>query len=163
MPWSPITTAEVLQEFTPAEQAALEAIQASTSVLAAILDRTIAATRGNVRAGNYLLDDDATAVPDQLRSEVIAITRWRWLISLPAADGLQTEARKSAYEEALRKLDKVAAQEFNIEPPTTEAAAGGNWNSERKVIGRTHPTPKPSNQYPAEDPGYANVDGPADA
>ena len=164
MPWNNLTTAEVLEEFTPSEQATLQGIQGATGNLANILLRAIQSARGAISAGGYELGE-GTTIPDQLRGEVIAIARWRWLISFPQLKSMQTAERKAANDEAVKKLDAAANQEFNVESPsTTTASSSGNWNSERKIIGRAFPIPPPGSQFQtsADNSGYANPDGPQD-
>lgn len=162
MAWNNLTTAEVLQEFTPAEQVTLQGIQGATGNLADILLRAIQSARGAISAGGYELGSGVT-IPDQLRGEVIAIARWRWLISFPQLKVMQTAERKAANDEAVKKLAAAANQEFNIESPTT-ASGSGNWNSERKIIGRAFPIPTPGSQFQTSstNSGYANPDGPED-
>ena len=161
MSWHQVTTDMVLQEFTPAEQATLKNIQAAQDNLQPILDRTVAAVRGAIRAGGYDLGADGQT-PDQLDGEVIAITRWRYLVAIPQAKSMQTDARKAAHDSAVARIDKVANQEVNIETPTAGVnPASGNWNSENKLLMRTHPTPTAVSQGQQTDqnnPQYANPD-----
>jgi hypothetical protein len=160
--WSAIATTDVLQEFTPAEAAALNAIQNATSNLAGVLTRTVAEARGSIRAGGYALDADGT-IPDQLRSHVIALARWRWLISFPQLKPLQTEFRKAAAEEATKKLDQTANQKLNVEPPAGASSSPASmWNSENKIVPRAHPVPKPATQFQSPGNDYANPNAPAD-
>lgn len=157
MAWHEVTTEDVMSEFTPAERNMLKGIQADTDFLENILDRVIARVRGCVRAGGGEVDATESYTPDQFDGEVIAITRWRWLIAIGAAQSMQTEQRQKAWEEAEKRLDKVADGDLSVEPPTDEeeTPVGGTWNSERKLIMRTHPIPTPTDQT-GEDTGYAN-------
>lgn len=159
MAWSGLTDQEVLDEFTPQEKATLNAIQGSTATLARIVGRAIGETRGAVQGGGYPLGESGT-VPDALRSDVIALARWRWLISFPSLKALQTKERKDAYDDAREKLEKVSQQKFSIESPTDSGASqSGSWNSENKLLMRTHPVPPPAVQDPTTmDRPYANPD-----
>jgi hypothetical protein len=53
-------------------------------------------------------------------------------------------------------------QQFNVEPPIPPASnlQAGCWNSENKLIMRTHPVVKPG---PQGTNAYANPDAPDDA
>ena len=158
MSWNTIAASDVLTEFTPQEQASLNAIQGSSGNLGSILTNVIALARGNIRAGGYTLAPGST-IPDQLRLDVIAIARWRWLASLPALKSIQTDYRKEQYTEAMKRLDMVANQKINIEPGLGANAPSSNWNSENKLIGRLHPTPPPATQATTDgttDSPYAN-------
>lgn len=157
MAWHEVTTEDVMSEFTPAERNALKGIQEATDNLQPILNRVIARVRGCVLAGGEEVDEDNTAfTPDQLDGEVIAITRWRWLIAIGSAKSMQTEERKLASEKAEERLDKIAEGDLSVEPPDEGTTTpGGNWNSERKLIMRTHPVPTPLQQT-GNDTGYAN-------
>ncbi len=153
---------EVLQEFNPKEQELIAGIQNAADNLTPILGRAVDRALGAVRAGGYALGPDGT-VPDQLKDSIIAIARWRWLISLPqVTDSLQNPNRKAAYDEAIKRLEDIANQKENIEPPDDPSgvAPGGNWNSENKLIGRTHPVVPPSTQFQQTDGTrpYANPD-----
>jgi hypothetical protein len=162
MAWHQITDQDVLEEFTPAEQAALKGIQGADS-LPRVLARVIAQVRGAIRAGGYELGDDNT-IPDQLDGDAVAIARWRWLISFPQLKALQTVERKQAHDDAQKRIDKVAQQEMKVESPNPGTTANsGSWNSENKITMRTHPTPRPSTQQGQQTDAYANPEGPADA
>lgn len=120
MPWDTLSDADVLAQFTPVEQATLMQIQANEQ-LPAVLANVIRSTRGSVAAGGNPLGPPNT-VPDQLRSDVIAIARWQWLTSFPALKSMQTEGRKAAAASAQERLDKVAAGTIKVEiPPNADA------------------------------------------
>jgi len=76
---------------------------------------------------------------------------------------LQTEERKLAYEDALKKLQLIADQKFAPEPiPGDTTNRGGNWNSESKLIMRAHPIPRPATQFTPQINTYANPTAPPD-
>ena len=160
--WTAPSADDVLNEFTPVESAALQKMQGKTTNLAAILARVVAEVRDSIRSGGYALDtESADTLPLGLHNDAILIARWRWLISIPSAKAFQTEARETAANKALEKLGKIASQKFAVESPTAAATAtsAGRWNSENKVLMRTHPVPRPGRQFPPRDDGYAS-DGP---
>ncbi len=164
MSWSVAPSVEdVRSEFTASEGSALTRLQGGTDALPLILDRAIAEVRDAIRAGGYDLDEAGT-LPLGLHSDCIAIARWRWLITLPdAAKPLQTEGRKSAFESAQKKLAKISNQEWAVEPPDlNDQRRYGNWNSENKIVPRTHPVPRPAQQFSPQDGRYANPDAPLD-
>src|SRR6266853_1597626 len=120
MSWSAIAAAEVLQEFNPKEQAKLAEIQAAVDNLTPILGRIVNMVRGTIVAGGGRVDQPGT-IPDQLREDVIAVARWRWLISLPAQEGdtLQSKQRQAVHDDAMKRFDKIAAGSVKVELPTT--------------------------------------------
>jgi hypothetical protein len=118
MPWSTISESDVLSEFNSKEQAQLVSIQGAVDNLPAILGRVVNATRSSILAGGGQLDAAGT-IPDQLRSDVISIARWKWLISLPQVnETLQSKNRKDAHDAAQKRLDDVAAAKLKVEPPS---------------------------------------------
>lgn len=165
MSWEILATEDVLNEFTLAEAAALRQLQGSGSgsglpflnfdgITAKVIDEV----RGYIQAGDYALDVISNTIPTSLFNDAIAIARWRYLISTPSLRQLQTEERRLAYDQALKKLQLIADQKFNVEPPipsTTPRAA--NWNSENKILMRGHPVPPPSSQFPPTTDEWANT------
>ena len=121
MPWSTITVDEVLEQLTPAEEATLQNIQGSTDSLPNLLARTVRAARGSIAAGGNPLGT-ADTIPDQVRNDVIVITRWNWLTSFPALKSMQTEGRKTAASDAQTRLDNIANSKTKVEmPPNADA------------------------------------------
>ena len=161
MAWTTLTTDELLQEFNAREQAALDAIKGDAA-LAGILDRAVAEFRSAITAGGYTVGDEGT-LPDGLKSLCIALARWRFLVSVGKNEALQTKERKDAHDRALTILDKIVAQDYAVESPTTTGGRSGSWNSENKLVMRTHPVPRPGDQYSGTSGAYANDDAPADA
>ena len=142
MGWKTITAEDVLSEFTPQEQAALAGIDGANEQLAGIVARAINAARGAIRAGGYALGEDGT-VPDQFEADLVAIARWRWLIAFPQLQRLQTPERQAASDRGLARLDAVARQQLNVEPPVPgRSSASGNWNSQRRLAGRMRQWPE---------------------
>ncbi len=160
MGWVTLTTDDVLSEFTPNEAASIRNMQGSGSGsgppftnIDIITARTIDEVRGFILAGDYAIDETADdTLPKGLFADAIAIARWRVLIAAPQLRQLQTEERKKAFDDALAKLNKIADQQFNVEPPIppTSDLSAGCWNSETKIIMRTHGST------------YANPDAPED-
>lgn len=125
MPWSTVTESEVLQELSPSENTALENVHISGGTLAGILSRAINAARGAVLSGGGTLGAAGT-VPDSLKSDVIAIARWRFLTSISQLKALQTEERKDLYRDAEEKLKLVASGDYQVEDPgTSDQATSG--------------------------------------
>ena len=173
MAWETLTTADVLSEFTPNEAAALRNLQGSGSGsgppftnIDVIVARSIDEVRGYIQGGGYEVDQiDETTLPKALFADTIAIARWRVLIAVPQLKQLQTEERKKAFDDAIAKLNLIVNQQFSIEPPIPDTGIQtGLWNSENKLIMRTHPVPKPAAQFgPQGADDYANPDAPPDA
>lgn len=161
MPWTASTEADVLSEFTPEESAIIQAVQGAVDNLPAVLARVVAQLRDAIRSGGYALSDDETTIPLGQHDEVIAVARWRFIASLPSLPSLATEARKQLYLDALEKWKAIAKQEYAVEPPAAPTTTpSGQWNSERKLVMRTHPIPRPSEQFPNEPSFAANPDAP---
>ena len=168
MAWVAFTTAHVLSEFTPNEAASIRNLQGSGSGpgyvnIDVITARTVDEVRGFILAGDYAIDDtNNNTLPKGLFADAIAIARWRTLIAAPQLKQLQTAERQKAYEDALAKMNKIADQQFNVEPPIPPTAnlQAGCWNSENKLIMRTHPVIRPGPQGTDD---YANPGAPQDA
>ena len=176
MAWKTVTVEDVLGEFTAQEQAALKGIQGAGDELPLILARVINAVRGAIRAGGYRLGEEGTT-PDQLDLEIIALTRWRWLTAFSQLQRLQTRDRRDAHDAALARLERIARQQLAIEPPDkpkkgppartrVPSPKSGQWNSENKLLNRTHPVPTPQAQWPVPEmpekasPPWANPEMP---
>jgi hypothetical protein len=108
MSWNALSTQDVLNEFTAAEQAVLQNIQPGTNELAAILNKSVLRVRSMIKAGGNMLDQSGITIPDQLAEETIAIARWSWLSSFPALQQLKTPEREKASAEALIYLREIA-------------------------------------------------------
>lgn len=126
------------------------------------IESAVARVRRAVSAGNQL-DTDATKVPRSLKAVAVRLAIYALCerIGLP----LSEDQRKTRDMDA-SDLNRIADRKILIEAPDTADTTTlppnlGSWNSERKLIGRTHPVPAPGVQYPPG--GYANPDAPADA
>ncbi len=166
MSWAVFNTEDVLSEFTTQEAASIRNLQGGSGSgsgppflnIDFIVVNVIDEVRGYIFAGGYAVDPilDNT-LPMGLFEDAIAIARWRVLIALPKFLQLQTEERRLAYEAALKKLLLIAEQKFVPESPTIDTTnRGGNWNSENKLIMRTHPIPPPESQFPPTANEWAN-------
>ncbi len=156
MSWSTITAAEVLQEFTPQEQAAINAIQGATTQLGSMLARIVNVWRGAISRNQEL--DAANTIPGEVREDVIAEARWRWLVSLPKLQSLQTKERNDLYKDALAHLEKIREGQ-RVETSSTEVGANpitGTWNSENRFNMRTHPVPRPPDAVSTDNANPAN-------
>lgn len=139
MDWVATTSAEVLQEFTPAEKATLSHIQTDheDANLPAILTSTRSEFLGAIAAAGHTLGA-ADLVPPSVKPHVIALTRWRFLIAFPKLNALQTVERRAAAQRAEEILDQIAKGERRIESPEDEASPfPGTWGSETKINMRT--------------------------
>jgi hypothetical protein len=173
MSWEVLTTEDVLSEFTLREADAIRILQGSGSGsgsglpfanMDVIVAHVIDEVRGYIIAGGYEVDLVLdTTIPISLFEDAIAIARWRLLIATPSFRQLQTEDRKQAFEDALKKLALIAAQQFAVEPPIPALnPRTGNWNAENKIIMRTHPLPRPATQFTPQINTYANPTAPPD-
>lgn len=171
MSWKAPTADDVLSEFTPAENESLNTLLKGganvTARVTAILSRAVAEIRGYIRSGNYVVDSTSdSTLPVSLVTNAVAMTRWRLLISVPQFLQFQTKERKDAYDKSIAKLESIAAQKFVPDLPIpSPTVTTGMWNSESKIIMRTHPIPPPSTQFQQglqTQPPYANPDAPSD-
>jgi hypothetical protein len=159
-----------MAEFTPTELAAFTQLLGgqpldNTTKLAVIVVNVTAEVRGSIIAGGYDVDSTSNnTIPAGLLNDLIAIARWRFLVSAPNFKAFQTEERKGLYTDALAKLTLIAAQQYSPESPVAiDTVRTGMWNSENKLIMRTHPIPQPGTQFgPQDGTQYANPDAPAD-
>ncbi len=130
--------------------------------VAEAINSAVARVRRAVQAANDL-DADTTKVPRSLEDVAVRTALFRLMerIGLP----LSADQRKSGELDAA-DLQELSQRKIRVEAPDNldpDAAPPnrGNWNSEPKLIMRTHPVPPPAQQLP---PGndYANPQGPAD-
>lgn len=115
MSWNTLSAAQVAAQLTAAEKAAVDTASGA-SPLAGITSNSVAEVRGYIRAGGYTLGTGDT-VPDALRHAAIIVSIWRFLITLPNAEKLQTKQRETEYERAVKLLERVADGEFDLEEP----------------------------------------------
>jgi len=170
MAWITLTAADVLSEFTPNEAATLRNLQGSGSGsgppytnINVITARTVDEVRGYINGAGFDVDEtNNTTLPKGLFADAIAIARWRVLISAPQLKQLQTEERKKAFDDAIAKLNRILDGKFSVEPPVPPPTnlRDGSWNSDNKLLMRTHPTIRPG---PQATDAYANPDAPPDA
>lgn len=163
--WKALTRQDFIDQLTEDEATAVEAIQGSDDKIAAILVKVIAQVREDILAGGFELHATTTFIPEGLHNDAISVLRWKVLTSLPEMADLQTDARKEENTQALRKLRDIALGDRKVEPPTgsTGFQSAPKWNSENKIVGRMHPTPRPGQQQGNADGAYANDDAPQDA
>lgn len=169
--WEAPTADDVQSEFTPTEVATINNLLSGSinieTRLNMVLRRTVLEIRGYIRSGDYPLDLTSTAtVPQSMLTDAVALTRWRFLISAPQLKQLQTEERRQSFEDSVAKLKAIAAQNYTPDAPTAvDIIQGGMWNSECKLIMRTHPVTPPSTQFQPQPgiPAYANPNAPPDA
>ncbi len=179
MSWIVLTTDDVLSEFTVPENSSIRNLLGGSGSGSAsgsgsgppfwnldlVTVRVIDELRGYIAAGGYELDEisDPRTIPMELFEDAIAIARWRILVSVPMLKQLQTEERKSAFDQAIKKLTLIAEQKFFVIPPIPDTTArGGKWNAESKLIMRTHPIPRPATQFTPQINTYANPTAPQD-
>lgn len=144
--WITPTTTDVLSEFTASEAATIQNIQGTgSSNLQAILSRVIDKVRGAILAASKPVDTvSATTIPKGLVDDAIAIARWRLLISAPQLKVFQTDKREKANDDAVKKLDLIAAGKFGVEPPAggsvgtglIEEVQAGNSGNSREDLNR---------------------------
>lgn len=123
MPWSAIVIADVIDEFSPQEVTSFNTIQGQSTTQASILTRVVNEVRAAIRAGGNQMDAEGT-IPDQLRNQVIDICLWRWLKKFPQLKALQTDMRKSAYDEAMATLKDISKKDsdYRVELPASATA-----------------------------------------
>lgn len=124
---------------------------------------SVARVRLAVSAAN-VLDTDTTKVPKSLKGMVVLMA----LFALMQRIGLAlSEDQRAARKEGNDDLKLLAARKVRVEladdPDTaTTPPNPGEWNSENKIVMRTHPVPRPGNQFTPQTNTYANPDAAAD-
>jgi hypothetical protein len=141
--WSNITTADLLGQLTPVEQAVLNNIMGGIDALPVGVLRDINKIRGQIRAGGYLVDQiNLVSLPDQLIPEALDYMVWDFLGTFPGLKAMKTKDRQDVYEEARKLFDQVAQGKINIESPLTAAAPpaaqGGSQHRIRGRMGHGH-------------------------
>ena len=133
-----------------------------TDPVAYAIGASVSRVRRAVAAANDL-DSDATKVPRSLEALAVRFA----LYALCERIGLAlTEDQRKARDLDADDLTRLADRKIRVEAPDdidTNAAPQnrGAWNSESKIIMRSHPVPRPAQQLPPDD-DYANPDGPTD-
>lgn len=137
----------------------------STDPVTEAIANAVSRVRRYVSARNAV-DADVAKVPGSLKALTIRMAVFALMerIRFPLNED-QRDTRKTD-EAELRDLAKPGAG--LVESPDVAIENSpvpqnfGNWNSERKVVGRTHPVPPPATQHaPGDD--YANPNGPEDS
>jgi hypothetical protein len=113
MAWRTISIDDV--RLTPAEKAALQNIQDSTTVGAEVLTNVIGEFRDTIEAGGTTVGDAGT-VPDLVRLHVINRTRWLWLTEFPTLKALQTAERSKLNDAAEKMLADLSARDVMVPP-----------------------------------------------
>ena len=85
------------------------------SILSAILSTVTAEIQAGILVGGNQIGQPGT-VPDQIRSDAIALARWKWFCSLPKTD-LQSDFRRAQYDEAVKRMEKIRAGQEKVEFP----------------------------------------------
>ena len=118
--WNTITTADVLAEFSAAEQSSLTG-QAASGSLDTILANVVAETRGAITVGGNPVDQTGTNIPDSIRMAVVSVTRWRWISSIPMLQDFKTKDREDLYREGVETLNAVRSGRLRTEQPDNPA------------------------------------------
>lgn len=117
MPWTTVSESDIA--FSATEKSAVDAARGDDT-LATLITATVNEVRGYVGTKHTL--GTGTTIPDSLVQTVSDLVGWRFLKTLPSKS-LLTEARKQAYEDAIRRLRDVAEGRFAIEEPETASTA----------------------------------------
>lgn len=99
---------------TPGEIAKIDTLSGASN-LAAIISQVIREVRGYVGRSNPIGLDGT--IPDELQTAANALVVYRYVSQLNSGS-LITEARKTAYEDAMKQLRDVAKGDFLIQLPT---------------------------------------------
>ena len=135
MPWNTLATTDITAEILPDEVTMLNNIQGSSSILAAILSSVTAEIQSGILVGGNQIGQPGT-VPDQIRSDAIALVRWKWFCSLPKTD-LQSDFRRAQYDEAVKRMEKIREGGEKVEfPANPQNVAGPSFRME--AIRRGH-------------------------
>lgn len=128
------------------------------------IDNVTAEVRNAVRAGNRL-DTDATKIPRSLKRLAVRLILYGLMqrIGMELSPDQKDEARRD--ERRLKQLFERKEQVETADNPATDVGPvnPGMWNSENKLVMRTHPVPKPRTQFDPQTDAYANPAAPDDA
>jgi hypothetical protein len=116
MPWNTLQVTDVTAEILPDEVTMLNSVQGSSGILSALLSTVLAELQAQILVGGNQIGPGGT-IPDQIRGDAIAITRWRWFCSLPKTD-LQSEFRRQQYVEAMKRLERIREGKEKVEIPS---------------------------------------------
>ena len=123
MSWNTLATTDITAEILPDEVTMLNTIQGSSSILATILSTVTAELLAQILVGGNQIGQPGT-VPDQIRSDAIALVRWKWFCSLPKTD-LQSEFRRAQHDEAVKRMEKIRDGKEKVEIPAQPQSATG--------------------------------------
>jgi hypothetical protein len=115
MSWNTLATTDITAEILPDEVTMLNTIQGSSSILSTILSTMTSEILAQILVGGNQIGQPGT-VPDQIRSDAIALVRWKWFCSLPKTD-LQSEFRRAQYDEAVQRMAKIREGHEKVEIP----------------------------------------------
>jgi hypothetical protein len=133
--WNPLAPTDITAEILPDEVTLLNTIQGSSSILSAILSTVTAEIQAGILVGGNQIGQPGT-VPDQIRSDAIALARWKWFCSLPKTD-LQSDFRRAQYDEAVKRMEKIRAGKEKVEfPAQPQSVTGPSFRME--AIRRGH-------------------------
>ncbi len=164
MPWLTPTDDEVLSKDSK-ERASIVAIK-NKDDLPDILVEVVAEFRDAIAGRENLLDATDNTIPAGLAKYVRDLALWIFITrGVPKNEGIQTKERGDAAKKAEDVLEGIRNGTVSIEPPTGWApTTAKNWDSENRIIMRTHPVPPPPQQSSPPTGGrpYANPDGDGD-
>lgn len=128
MAWTTLSASDVQTRFAGAEYDALKTkalASGLTDLVPKIIGEVVALIRGYVAACATNNLSAGETIPGNLKSTALDIIRWEMLnrLGLKVADD-----RATAYREALRRLEKVAACAFAVDAPdepTQDTQSGG--------------------------------------
>lgn len=121
MAWRAITQDDVLTALTGPELSATRTAAIAVGQadpLPAVIQSVTDEVRGYIAGSVSITLGAEGTIPDKLVNTACDMAVWYLLKRLPVKS-LITEARRDAYDEAMRKLRDVAANRFRIEMPTT--------------------------------------------
>lgn len=136
----------------------------STDPLEEEIANAVARVRRAVASGNPL-DSDVTKVPGSLKGVTMRLAVFALMerLRFPLSDD-QRDTRKADHSDLLRIADRKVLVESPDDPMEESPVPQnlGSWNSENKILPRTHPVPRPGLQRPVSPGKYANPDAPED-
>lgn len=141
MPWTQLTTTEALKGLNQSEVDAYSDAKGQDDFDDNVA-QAIARVRVAILAGGGAVHPTADYIPDGLHGECIAIARWRFLVSLPRNEELQTPERKELHDDAIDLLAEIEKGNFTIESPgdQTGNAQHGASGGVARIPMRTEPS-----------------------
>ena len=135
MGWRIITSDHILGRLAPSEKSGFDKLQNKVELESLLIDRIVDAVRkwvSGIRASGFPVTTDET-VPDQFRDYIMHQARWHWLVDSPSLKYMQTDERKSLYEDAEKIFLKILDRRVSYRTESQQEWADWSAHGYRKL------------------------------